>query len=555
MKRWVALFTTNDKKYTEYVHIFSLYGIDVEHVNEKFKEGATQQAIARRSTLPMFIIYESNQLYVGAPVLVEEYDPEVHTSPTVAQHVCSLSCVGLGKYTTYMTRSVVQGVLRPGADRKPDAFGFDDIFFNDAGMSNYELAQRNQKNSARNRVLSNLFNELFQYKELTKHNYLDCGEYERAVDFENSCAYTTVMEAPCMSMLAERSFSKTMARAALNNGVFFRKASNRRVKNYWCPGLNAGIPAVAKKDSVHEEMFMFHDVCHFLYPDLLPIGSKENVSVRRQYITQRMVGEAASMVLADMVFAQELKDVGLDYDFTQRKIWPIWKASGLKVTTSNICLAIMAHTKMCLSGDTSGWLNFNDSQEMQSALKDFWGKFESFFVCDYNWTRANYDAIVAPQGHWSHSSGMVETQLYSYSFGNTSIENHIVVQARIFIQHMHDADRKTSTTSPETVKEFAFERYVAGQSKVFHDFSWADLHVYKQAVDENMVGKCTGYRERVRKLFDTVFIKLHERGAITYDDCNVYKEVYPIFPPCYVNYDENKEWDIERAKREALGDL
>jgi len=38
----------------------------------------------------------------------------------------------------------------------------------------------------------------------------------------------------------------------------FRSASNRREKNYWFPGLNAGIPLVPKRDPVHEATFMAH---------------------------------------------------------------------------------------------------------------------------------------------------------------------------------------------------------------------------------------------------------------------------------------------------------
>lgn len=38
----------------------------------------------------------------------------------------------------------------------------------------------------------------------------------------------------------------------------------QREKNYWWPGLNAGLPLTAKRDAVHEATFMAHDFGHFV---------------------------------------------------------------------------------------------------------------------------------------------------------------------------------------------------------------------------------------------------------------------------------------------------
>ena len=47
-------------------------------------------------------------------------------------------------------------------------------------------------------------------------------------------------------------------KAVANNGAFFRAAKTRREVNYWLPGLNAGIPFVAKRDPIHEITFTAH---------------------------------------------------------------------------------------------------------------------------------------------------------------------------------------------------------------------------------------------------------------------------------------------------------
>jgi hypothetical protein len=57
-----------------------------------------------------------------------------------------------------------------------------------------------------------------------------------------------------------------------NAGAFFRAAKTRRELNYWFPGLNAGIPYVAKRDPIHEVTFTAHDFGHFSIPDLIFTG-------------------------------------------------------------------------------------------------------------------------------------------------------------------------------------------------------------------------------------------------------------------------------------------
>jgi hypothetical protein len=91
----------------------------------------------------------------------------------------------------------------------------------------------------------------------------------------------------------------------VNQGVLFRAAKGRRDGNYWFPGLNGGLPYVPKSDAVHEATYMFHDVMHQLMPDLVFDG-QASLDHKRVYIAYRMMSEAVSLVLADMIFVRGL---------------------------------------------------------------------------------------------------------------------------------------------------------------------------------------------------------------------------------------------------------
>ncbi len=97
---------------------------------------------------------------------------------------------------------------------------------------------------------------------------------------------------------------------------------------------------------------MAHDFGHFLLPDLIFTGSEVSCSVvgQRLYIIFRMLSEAVTMILADVLFVEGLRKVcgqvgrlfltvfslsgthlsllhwqihGVEYDWTKRKIHPL----------------------------------------------------------------------------------------------------------------------------------------------------------------------------------------------------------------------------------------
>lgn len=66
------------------------------------------------------------------------------------------------------------------------------------------------------------------------------------------------------------------------------------------PACLSGLPYTPKKDAVHEITYLAHDVGHFTVPDLIFTG-KASPNARRTYIAWRLMSEAVTMTMADMV--------------------------------------------------------------------------------------------------------------------------------------------------------------------------------------------------------------------------------------------------------------
>jgi hypothetical protein len=220
----------------------------------------------------------------------------------------------------------------------------------------------------------------------------------------------------------------------LQMGAFWRSAENRRQNTYWCPGLNGGIPVVSKKDDkIHEDVFRAHDFGHYIVPDLIFTGN-DSVHHRRAYVAYRMISEATTMTMADMLFVHALKTSGIEYDFTKRRIYPLFCALGLNfedehgnthdVSSSEakhlgdnsapagiamsphfiatLKQVVRANYVYCLQGDDSEYkrllkLNgqLDEATGTSPVLESFKEKYMPFFVEDFRWTEHNYDNMVS----------------------------------------------------------------------------------------------------------------------------------------------------------------
>ena len=127
--------------------------------------------------------------------------------------------------------------------------------------------------------------------------------------------------------------------------------------------------------------------------------------IRRLYIIYRMLSEAITLVFADMLFVEALRRGGLQYDWTKRKIWPLFRDCGLdpfpetaepQRTLSVFRTLLEANVAYCLLGDDTKYRELMSNHlgtpvaEVPPALQDFKDKYMPFFVEDFRWTSQNY---------------------------------------------------------------------------------------------------------------------------------------------------------------------
>ena len=240
-----------------------------------------------------------------------------------ARNICRLHAWVKDEAGEVVRRSYIREVaghfdgarLRPG---DATVFDWDAAFTPASGATLEALSQLGLKNSAREQCLSAFAKASLHHKERKQLRWTPADPTDWATDAR------LLLEHPLYQSLEPQ--LRHALHAVVEGGVFFRSAKSRRDGNYWFPGLNGGLPYVPKSDAVHEGTYLFHDVMHQLMPDLLFDGAS-SVDHRNLYIAYRMMSEAVSLVLADMVFVRGLttRPELASYDFGKRRIFPLFR--------------------------------------------------------------------------------------------------------------------------------------------------------------------------------------------------------------------------------------
>jgi hypothetical protein len=94
-----------------------------------------------------------------------------------------------------------------------------------------------------------------------------------------------------------------------------------------------------------------------------------------------MISEAVTMMIGDILFVYTLKKSGFEYDYSARKIFPLYEKSNLdfeKDGVLNVLLKLIkANVEFCCKGNESYWREIvND----QTVFETFKTKFMPFFV-------------------------------------------------------------------------------------------------------------------------------------------------------------------------------
>uniref|UniRef100_A0A7S3P8R9 Uncharacterized protein n=1 Tax=Amphora coffeiformis TaxID=265554 RepID=A0A7S3P8R9_9STRA len=496
-------------------------------------------------------------------------------------------------------------------------FGFDDIFVVKAtNLSYHEKKLTGCKCSPRDANLSAYCANHIHYKTRKQWSHLLSSPDNRhqrtiSIGYDDGMACASFLQKSPLLQHDAVATLRPCFTAVVNDGAFFRAAQSRRQVNYWCPGLNAGLPFVPKSDLIHELTFLCHDWGHFLIPDLVTTGGSVSASShqllqKRVYVVWRMLSEAITLVFADMLLAEALRRSGVEYDWNKRAIWPLFAATRLDpfpespnvdVTLSVFKTLLRANAYYCLLGDDSEYRKLLSQAKAQTnrleetpldeheALKNFKEKYMPFFVEDYRWTSSNYDSMSSRSEsftRWWELVAPIRDALRNAQRGSQleTVEEVIAtlglnsnLTGRQLMERILDYLFETKlapaflgdskVADPAILRRNALGRYMIGQMHLLVRYPFLpESKVYGQKLQQilcRLISQDNGVSQRqcaaVRSLYDQFVDILEEKGLITADDACVFSEICPLFEPCYVDYDRDSSFydELSVVQRAILG--
>lgn len=404
----IVLVTDNPRKLEEHRRIFGRYNV---RLRQRSRAGFSTEALEqwfRDEPKLVAVLDETSQ--ISRPDDEEHLrdwrDPAHHLSPVVNRGNLWAWVRTPEGFAEERYRREIEGWLDHTRHvEAEDVFDWDALFVVAAtGLTYDQMRRRGLKSSARDLLVSDFLIAHLYFDERVDLAWTP-QRPERAVDFERSVAdFLAAHEHVDRDAMAPYGLTALLDHVTAD-GVFFRASENRRQRNYWAPGLNGGIPLTPKRDAVHEITFMVHDLMHQVLPDLVFTGvpdGEDHATWRNVYSAWRMISEAFTLVLADMLFVDGLARSGLDYDFGKRKIWPLFACLSLdfeRDRDASLRRLLHANTRYALAGDDSEWRELRapgvDDARFEAALADYEGKYEGYFRADWSWTVNNFEAMAA----------------------------------------------------------------------------------------------------------------------------------------------------------------
>eukprot|EP01119_Soliformovum_irregulare_P018038 TRINITY_DN5466_c0_g1_i2.p1 TRINITY_DN5466_c0_g1~~TRINITY_DN5466_c0_g1_i2.p1 ORF type:complete len:1067 (+),score=393.58 TRINITY_DN5466_c0_g1_i2:284-3484(+) len=579
MRRFIYLMTSNLNKLAEYTSTFTgLYGIEVLRIPCRPSTGSTldpqdiQSLLSHgtNSLVPLAVIREESNLYRPGS---DAFSSLEHGSK--ATNTARLWAYTLDKNTQQLNCKMyghsVVGTLdltrRTNSFLIGDVFGWDDIFVLPCGLSYHDLRCHNVKRSSRDLCISDFLVEKVYYAKFldVQFNKQTPG---RVIDFSKDVADFVENSRYYNNSKSVEYGIRNLQNHVLNFGVFFRAAKNRRQNNYWNPGLNGGIPLTKKKDEIHEITFMCHDFGHFGIPDLIFVGNN-SVRHRRAYIAWRMISEATTMTLADMLFVDSLAKTGVEYDFSARKIYPLFLDLNVDLSEKENRIfklkeVVRANFHYCLTGNTSYYQEMlKNAGKSDENLKKFEEKFMPFFVEDFRWTEHNYDNMqlrAEEMRRWWDSILPLRNLKYLNlksiddfltdlkNVDDSDTENFIAsVFEKVFDEKVKPIVENQVEILPKEVRlQRGFTRYMAGQLCIcakFHFIPQSQIYLNKiiDLLLQHEKGMSIEVVNEIRRIFDEFLELLLNEHLISKDDRLTFAEVYPLFDPLYVSYDKSHD--------------
>jgi hypothetical protein len=471
---------------------------------------------------------------------LDKFEEVIHYS----EIVLNIRINGIPETRTY--QSSLEGFIFPylKTDRK-DVYNWDDIFVSATTMKSYQdMKDQGIKNSARDITFALMMDDLpsiFQFDKINLNfNPVQNNEvisFEPVIEdlFKNNRYY---------KLAYKNEVFKSLLDYIISDGLFIRRASNRKQKNYWLPGLNAGIPLTPKKDELHELTFMFHDIMHFFFPDLI-VTANDKAS-KHKYFIARMVSEAFTLVLADILFISLLKDDNIEYDYTKRKIFPLFENIKFDITKQNMPKVkelLWANTCFALLGDDK----LRKLVKNDTVFEIYKSKYQQIFQDDYIWTVHNYGNIA--KNHEQNKSWleMIKNVSGDILTGTDSfcpqfdINSDMQEQVRCVFETMYNKLEGIVLNNVilSEGKKRAVQRYVAGQCFIFYKFDTVYNKLFLEQIKEALKVEFPDI-QNIKYIYNTYIDALAKDNFITRYEAENYKNIYPFFEPFYVFYERDK---------------
>lgn len=544
----IIIATVNCHKKQELSKYFHNIGLQTHNINKydnSFKHLFPEHLCVREQT--SLISKET-----GNVSTLEKFEEVIHKS------VVSLDLYKNNEATHIKFYAEVEGFIFPTLKtNRSDIYDWDDIFVSTSTMKTYqEMKDNGIKNSARDLAFAQMIDylpEIFKFEEKInlKFNpvlHKETISFEPIIKnlFDNNRYYQVAYK---------NEFFKKIVDNVMQEGLFVRRAGNRKQKNYWLPGLNAGIPLTPKKDELHELTFMFHDIMHFIYPDLIVLDNSK--MSKNKYIISRMMSEAFTLVLADMLFISLLKKDNIEYDYAKRKIYPLFESNNLnfEICEKNLPLIkelLWANVCFALLGQDEPLKSLVENNEVFEAYKN---KYQKFFQEDYIWTNKNFENIAKQSNrnqNWHEL--LLNNQIIIPNTKdfcpNFNINQALEIQVKDIFDCMFSKIVNIITFSETYNKEKAFtnavKKYMAGQIYIFFKFDTLYNTLFLNEIFKLLNKEIISKEDlnNILSLYNAYVNKLGKDNFISSYEVENFKNIFPIFDPYYVFYDKEKVLDF-----------
>lgn len=566
--REFALLTTCDYKVKELESSLSLYGINVIKLDPNLDFAKYLKSSTSRHKI-MGVLREQTYLYHHN---TKEMANLSHLE--LVDHYSCMTLYGLNSDKKY--EETTFGFIDLNRKVNDSKYDWDDIFVvRSCNMSYYELSKLKRKISSRDKNISKIIEDHIHYKKNVDLHH-NPQNYKQCIDFSQSVYDYVKNIKEFDSEYMKKLKLDNILTIAINQGVFFRSATTRREKIYWCPGLNAGIPLTPKpKDPIHELTYQMHDFSHFNIPDLVFDGVASPLH-KKVYITYRLISEAVTLVLADMIFVNSILKSGYDYKtVNQRNIYPIFQEieKNNKINEPFIKKLLKGSFEHCFYGKSEIWASMMENKEV---LRQFANKYDPYFMEDFKWTLNNYYDMVKNKEvflswwksieSWRKFGHNLELQSVSEFIEenqlNSALENDILYE-NIFDAVYNKYIKRIFNGEIELYKkekqlQNSFVRYMMGQSIIFFQYeNFSQSMIYFKYIESGMCNInniCDqNIINNIREFYNNYLDTLEDANLITHDDNINFRQVCPIFNPNFVDYDHfNKSTPMDKFVEEIL---